>query len=182
MSAGFGRLTMEEPAPCHSFKSKQGGTQSRPPKPMADDSVSELKEQAQSLASIRRARSTSTPRARANARRKVKPAQASPGSPGASSRQAQSLSWCVDEPPMSPAQSPELGVSTLQALPGRDDGDFQWANAERRRLETECRVHQLSSEELRQEVQKLNESCQLLQRELELEVKKRTACRRSSWS
>lgn len=73
---------------------------------------------------------------------------------------------------MSPAQSPELGVSTLQALPGRDDGDFQWANAERRRLETECRVHQLSSEELRQEVQKLNESCQLLQRELELEVKK----------
>ena len=38
MSAGFGRLTMEEPAPCHSFKSKQGGTQSRPPKPMADDS------------------------------------------------------------------------------------------------------------------------------------------------
>jgi hypothetical protein len=38
MSAGFGRLTMEEPAPCHSFKSKQGGTQSRPPKPMPDDS------------------------------------------------------------------------------------------------------------------------------------------------
>jgi len=44
---------------------------------------------------------------------------------------------------------------------------------ERQRLETECRVHQLSSHELGCKVQELNDLCQSLQEELHREVEKR---------